>query len=99
MQSSTGSGIQSDNRSYLRIFFYTLFLVFTIILFTMTWKIQNSCQPLVGKSLCVSESSSIIKRSSSIVIKGWDFTKHKSHQLFQKSWDILPDKLIFWEHN
>lgn len=90
MNSSTNSDIQSDNKSYLRILLSTLFLVFTIILFTMTWKIQNSCEPLVGQSLCVSEHSSLIRNS-------WNFTKHKSNQLLQRSWELMPKRLFFWK--
>ncbi len=70
----------TKNQDFFRVTKYSLislFMVFTVILFLWTGKVQASCHPLVGKSPCVQESNSVLK-------KGWSKTKTKTAKLFKK---------------
>ena len=74
MQTSINNRKLFNFQTVIKYIFLSIFFVFTVILFSASWKVQQSCNPIVGKSSCIPKHRSIIDKS-------WNGTKEKALQL------------------
>ena len=94
MQYSANSPKKSQFQSLNKYIFIGLFISFTATLFISTWKVQQTCHPLVGKFTCLPEKHSIIDKSWNATRKTASKVKNTADEVINKYIPLLPKSFL-----